>query len=388
MGSCRIGAIRHFPPNGIFLRTEPIEPQDVIKPEDNGGTNAAEALSSRPNQTLVSTQTVTHEYLTLSGKVARETVKKNGSVTDVMDFVYDESGRPFAMNYSTDSGNSFTKYYYILNLQGDVVKLVTASGSAVATYEYDAWGKVLSATGSMAEKNPLRYRGYYYDSETGFYYLQSRYYDPANRRFINADSYASTGQGFIGINMFAYCGNNPVARIDVSGLFWEEIAEFLGGIFGAGSTLEDQESPPPIESIFAPLDLLITSKSGMRLTTQLSKHGDSTKPISVYAIGRADDYALSSAGIKINIKRVTINLSLGLDNIGLSFQHSKGDIQESFAIKVDFSRLEVGVETAHTRKWDDTISSTHYNFYGISFAGIALAFAVFFNPEAAAAFGR
>lgn len=193
------------------------------------------------------------------------------------------------------------------------------------------------------------------------------------------------------VQLFAllqYCGNNPVARIDVSGLFWEEIAEFLGGIFGAGSTLEDQESPPPIESIFAPLDLLITSKSGMRLTTQLSKHGDSTKPISVYAIGRADDYALSSAGIKINIKRVTINLSLGLDNIGLSFQHSKGDIQESFAIKVDFSRLEVGVETAHTRKWDDTISSTHYNFYGISFAGIALAFAVFFNPEAAAAFGR
>lgn len=87
----------------------------------------------------------------------------------------------------------------------------------VASYEYDAWGNILSQSGSMAEKNPLRYRGYYYDSETGFYYLQSRYYDPANRRFVNADSYTSTGQGFIGTNTFAYSLNNPVNRIDSGG---------------------------------------------------------------------------------------------------------------------------------------------------------------------------
>ncbi len=72
----------------------------------------------------------------------------------------------------------------------------------------------------MAEINPLRYRSYYYDSESGFYYLQSRYYDPNTCRFINADSYASTGQGFLGYNMFAYCGNNPISRVDESGEFW------------------------------------------------------------------------------------------------------------------------------------------------------------------------
>ena len=110
----------------------------------------------------------------------------------------------------------------IAGFQGDVVKLVTSSGSAVATYEYDAWGNILSKSGTMADKNPLRYRGYYYDPETGFYYLQSRYYDPANRRFINADRYASTGQGFIGCNMFAYCGDNPVLNKDISSDFWEE----------------------------------------------------------------------------------------------------------------------------------------------------------------------
>ena len=87
----------------------------------------------------------------------------------------------------------------------------------MAEYTYSAWREILSAIGPMADINPLRYRGYYYDSETGFYYLQSRYYDPSLHRFINADAYASTGQSFIGTNMFAYCNNNPVTQKDASG---------------------------------------------------------------------------------------------------------------------------------------------------------------------------
>ena len=157
-------------------------------------------------------------YYTQNGKLMREVGQFDGvTKRQVIDFIYDESGRPFAMNYSTDSGNSFTKYYYILNLQGDVVKLVTASGSEVASYAYDAWGNILSQSGSMADKNPLRYRGYYYDVETGFYYLQSRYYDPANRRFINADSYVSVDNSFVGVNLFAYCLNSPVGLRDDGG---------------------------------------------------------------------------------------------------------------------------------------------------------------------------
>ena len=160
---------------------------------------------------------VTHEYLTQSGKVMRETIKTNQTVTAVLDFIYDESGKPFAM---IDQLSAQPKtYYYVLNLQGDVVKLVTDSGAVAASYEYDAWGNILSQSGSMADVNPLRYRGYYYDSETGFYYLQSRYYDPATRRFINADALTSTGQGFIGTNMFAYCNNNSVNGYDPSGLY-------------------------------------------------------------------------------------------------------------------------------------------------------------------------
>ena len=118
----------------------------------------------------------------------------------------------------------------IAGFQGDVVKLVTSSGSAVATYEYDAWGNVLSKSGTMAGKNPLRYRGYYYDAETGFYYLQSRYYDPANRRFINADTYVSTDASeAIASNMFAYCYNNPVVYADTDGAApWYLIIPYWG----------------------------------------------------------------------------------------------------------------------------------------------------------------
>ncbi len=165
-----------------------------------------------------------HDYLTLGGRVARETITTDGTVTAVLDFIYDSQGRPFALNYS-ENGSSFTTYYYVLNLQGDVVKLVQILSSStgiqeyseVANYTYDAWGNIISSSGTMADLNPLRYRGYYYDSETGFYYLQSRYYDPANHRFINADALASTGQGFVGTNMFAYCNNASVGFYDPTG---------------------------------------------------------------------------------------------------------------------------------------------------------------------------
>ena len=98
------------------------------------------------------------------------------------------------------------------------MKLVDVSGAEAASYEYDAWGNILSQSGSMASTNPLRYCGYYYDTETGFYYLQSRYYDPANHRFINADSHVSTdATDAINCNMFAYCSNNPIVFADYLG---------------------------------------------------------------------------------------------------------------------------------------------------------------------------
>ena len=113
-------------------------------------------------------------------------------------------------------------YYFDKNTLGDVIAIRNGSGNVVARYKYDAWGNITYKNGEMAEINPFRYRGYYYDTETGFYYLQTRYYDPTICRFINADNYelvadlaSVPGQ----LNMYAYCGNNPIMHIDPSGLF-------------------------------------------------------------------------------------------------------------------------------------------------------------------------
>ena len=99
--------------------------------------------------------------------------------------------------------------------------ILNTSGEAVVEYTYDAWGKLHSFFGSMedtlGEVNPLTYRGYVYDREIGYYYLQSRYYAPDMGRFINADAFVSTGAGLLGNNMFAYCNSNPIRFSDPTG---------------------------------------------------------------------------------------------------------------------------------------------------------------------------
>ena len=174
----------------------------------DGTTSLAFTYDSEGLRLSKTVGTTKHNYYYAGGKLMRETYGSN-----TLDFFYDATGTPYALKSNS------TVYYYVTNLQGDVINLVNSSGTVVATYDYDPYGKVITATGTLAAVNPLRYRGYYYDSETGMYYLQSRYYDPTIGRFINADSYASTGQGFLGFNMFSYCRNNPTSRTDISGTY-------------------------------------------------------------------------------------------------------------------------------------------------------------------------
>ena len=149
-------------------------------------------------------------------------------------FSYDSSGNVVSVDYSSNGGSTFTTYYYLRNAQNDIVKIIDGNGATVVEYKYDSWGKLLSTTGSMAStlgaNQPFRYRGYVYDAETGWYYLQSRYYDPSIARFISADVYLSTGQGVLGHNSYAYCGNNPLVRIDNNGYFWELLEKFIAVI--------------------------------------------------------------------------------------------------------------------------------------------------------------
>ena len=165
--------------------------------------------------------------------------------TNTIDFFYDASGLPYAMKYNG------TAYYYITNLQGDVMRIVDASQNIVTSYDYDPYGKVISATGTLANINPLRYRGHVYDWETGFYYLQSRYYDPTIGRFLNVDGYVSTGQGIIGHNIFAYCGNNPVINKDKTGQFFLNAAIQLlkRWLNGDGTTQYYGEKTAPVKAL-------------------------------------------------------------------------------------------------------------------------------------------
>ena len=194
--------------------------------------------------------------------LAEAQYKAGGTFIRTLKFLYDEHNAVVGISVKNAGETRFTGYYYAKNLQGDVVAmyLITVEPPRlIATYEYDEWGKVKTvrdATGAiltdpahLANRNPFRYRSYHYDTETGFYYLQSRYYDPVISRFINADEYASTGQGFIGTNMFAYCGNNPIIREDMEGSSWWDNVKKFGQGFADGFTNFFQDTVATIKNI-------------------------------------------------------------------------------------------------------------------------------------------
>ena len=130
------------------------------------------------------------------------------------------------------------RYYYKKNLQEDIIGILGSNNQQIVTYEYDSWGKVLSikdSNGNIIEDNnhigiinPFRYRSYYYDNETGLYYLNSRYYHPEWKRFINADEILGANQDLNSYNLYAYCSNNPIIQSDPSGHgLWKSIKKVI-----------------------------------------------------------------------------------------------------------------------------------------------------------------
>ena len=173
---------------------------------------------------------VKHEYITQGGNVTLE--RWNDGEAKSLEFIYDNGGAPYSVIY-THGGTSET-YYYVLNQQGDVIRIVNGSGATVAEYTYNGWGEILSVNnkiGTFGTLNPIRYRGYYYDTELNMYYLQSRYYDPVVKRMLCADDEGLTaGASLNDNNLFTYCDNNPVNRADAEGEFWHIVA---GAVVGA-----------------------------------------------------------------------------------------------------------------------------------------------------------
>ena len=177
----------------------------------------------------------TQYYIVDGLTVAEQRFTSTGAEKYTLRYLYDESNSPVGFGIQYPSETTWTNYYFAKNLQGDVIALYlwngTSTGTLVATYKYDPWGKpigIYNASGAtisqtaanVAAYNPFRYRGYRYDADTGFYYLQSRYYDPAICRFINADIPETGTANFetiVQYNLFAYCFNDPINLADEAG---------------------------------------------------------------------------------------------------------------------------------------------------------------------------
>ena len=166
---------------------------------------------------------VEHTYILDGSQIAAEIWGSN-----ILVYLYDSNGAPIGMQYRF-AGTSYTweTYWFEKNLQGDIVAIYSNDGTKILSYTYDAWGnhevEYHVSSNNVVQYNPFRYRGYYFDEDLGMYYLQSRYYDPAIGRFINADSMISSANGSLdGNNLFAYCNNNPTNLTDASGNwpFW------------------------------------------------------------------------------------------------------------------------------------------------------------------------
>ena len=194
--------------------------QITVNPEDENGTADVyrytyDESGIRSSKTV---NGVTTYFTTKDGVVLSQT-----DGTNTMYFQYDNSGNPTGFLYNG------TQYFYLTNQMGDVIGITDNAGSLIATYTYGAWGEVLAVTPAtagnstqlaIANANPLRYRGYYFDQETGYYYLQSRFFVAQWGRFLLCDRFEnilSDNNNINGANGYTYCDNNPLNYWDPYG---------------------------------------------------------------------------------------------------------------------------------------------------------------------------
>ena len=151
---------------------------------------------------------------------------------DKLHFFYDAQSRPMKISYNG------VIYTYVHNLQGDIIGILDSTGALVVEYKYDAWGKLLGTTGTLADtlgkRNPFRYRGYVYDEETGLYYLVNRYYEPDESRFISSDRILGLAGRLCEHNVYMYCRNKPANCLDALGLATVYVNVYLRGILDYG----------------------------------------------------------------------------------------------------------------------------------------------------------
>ena len=304
----------------------------------------------------------TYSYIYAGDKLMRMTVGN-----DTLDFSYDANGMPLTVTHNG------TVYYYITNLQGDVMSVERADGGSGAQYAYDAWGNIIAMSGTLAELNPLRYRGYVYDQETGFYYLNSRYYDPEIGRFINADRQLALKDA-IGTNLFAYCFNNPVSLGDGEGNWpkWVEKVACVASVVvtvaavavtvaavsaftaGTGSAL----------AVYGASIFLGAALSGLNGAIANASQGNSY--INGY-VGGASAGATQAAASKLpggtiwggaGGTGIGTAITMGLNNLDPDSSNSSG---REIARSVGTSTVKAAFTSSITAFWGEAIGGINYN---------------------------
>jgi len=204
----------------------------------------ADGIRTRKGITDYGDEWTYHSYTLDGTTIVKETIyfESYGMVVSSRDiyYYYDENGAPLGLNWNN------TNYYYYKNIFGDVLGIMNSNGTMVVRYAYDAWGNPISTTGAMAntlgQDNPFRYRGYYYDTETGLYYLNARYYNPEWGRFLSPDPVLDTSSA-VGCNLFTCCGNDPINRIDESGAFWDTFFDVISLVSSIVEVCQNPDDP-------------------------------------------------------------------------------------------------------------------------------------------------
>ena len=235
-------------------------------------------------------------------------------------------------------------YYYLYNLQNDVIGLLDSAGTQVVGYRYNSWGKPLSVTDTMADKagsrNPFRYRGYCWDEETGLYYANSRYYDPETGRFVNADDVEvlSVEQGNLNqYNLYAYCLNNPINRLDEDGNLsipnWAKVAVgAVATVAAVGLTIATGGAVLPILTSVA-----ISTLSGAAIGYVTGgKEGAINGAADGFMWGGIGALATSAVGAVKTVK----TYKKTIDAYSVSKKQYKGTGKEVFQVEVTFMRIK------------------------------------------------
>ena len=347
----------------------------------NGDTSISYGYDSDSVRATKTVNGVKYTYAYLNGQLMYET---RGDAKFY--YSYDSNGILYNVRYTLTDGGTEYSYYYTHNSRGDIVGIYNGAGELKAHYEYDAWGNVISITDNngnaitspnhIGNLNPFRYRGYYQDTETGLYYLMSRYYDAVTHRFINADGYFQAGTSILDGNTFAYCANNPVSRADTGGDSWfsdiaativesalaamAAICPWMGS--NSSTSVSHTSETKLINSDYAPVNF----RCGEKTTTNISTHTYSLGSPTVYynqdLYSYSDNYGNRNFGIThtFGVKSLSLDISMsfGSDGVGFSYAKIDGDISMYISYK-KCNNFVTETEVGFT-KWDNSTGTTVY----------------------------